>query len=171
MSGIQRILVPTDFSPASDIALQYAIDLSQRLSARIHLIHVVDDASFATVYPDGGYVPDLPELRARLISEWTSHLQSAVTRCAAAGIVTTSEVLVGGPARTIAEAAASRGSDLIVMGTHGRGALAHFFVGSVAERVVRTAPCPVLTVRDTSRVADVLAVERVSALATGPAGA
>jgi nucleotide-binding universal stress UspA family protein len=170
MSGIQRILVPTDFSPASDIALQYAMDMAGHLGARIHLVHVVDDASFAIAYPDGVYVPDVPELREQLVKEATDELQKPVTRCAAAGIMTTSEVLVGTPSKAIVQAAASQGSDLIVIGTHGRGALAHFILGSVAERVVRTAQCPVLTVRDTSRIADALAAERMSAhVATQPA--
>lgn len=170
MSGIHSILVPTDFSPASDIALQYAIDMAQRLGARIHLLHVVDDASFAMAYPDGVFVPDVPELRARLVQEATDQLQKPVTRLAATGVMTTSEVLVGTPARAIVQGATARGSDLIVMGTHGRGAFAHFVLGSVAERVVRTAHCPVLTVRDTSRIADLIAAERVSAhIAAQPA--
>jgi nucleotide-binding universal stress UspA family protein len=76
--------------------------------------------------------------------------------------MTTAHVQFGTPARVIADTAENRGTDLIVMGTHGRGAIAHLLVGSVAERVVRIAPCAVLTVRDTARIADVLADERVA---------
>jgi hypothetical protein len=79
------------------------------------------------------------------------------------GVTATMEVIVGWPARVIAQTATSRGTDLIVMGTHGRGTIAHLVLGSVAERVVRTAPCAVLTVRDSSRIADVLAAERDAA--------
>jgi universal stress protein A len=163
MPGIQRILVPTDFSPASDIALQYAIDMAERLGSQIHLLHVVDDASFAIAYPDGVYVPAVPELREQLVQEASDHLKTSTDRCLTAGVTTSREVLVGPPARVIAQTAASRGTDLIVMGTHGRGVFAHLLLGSVAERVVRTAPCAVLTVRDSSRIADVLAAERVAA--------
>ena len=72
------------------------------------------------------------------------------------------EVFVGRPVAAIVEAAKMRKADLIVMGTHGRGALAHLVLGSVAERVLRTAQCPVLTVRDNSRAADAIADELVA---------
>ena len=162
MATIHQILVPTDFSPASDIALQYAIDMAERLGAEIHLLHVVDDASAAIAYPDGLYVPAMSELLDRLIGEASAQLQRSVERCRGADVATSREVLVNSPAQAIVQTAASRGIDLIVMGTHGRGAFAHFLLGSVAERVVRTAPCAVLTVRDTSRIADALAAERVA---------
>ena len=162
MPGINRILVPTDFSPASDIALQYAIDLTERFDARIHLLHVIDDTSFAAAYPDGVYV-EIPGLRERLISEATDQLSKPVARCAAAGLEARAEVIVGHPARTIVKTATAQGIDMIVMGTHGRGGFAHLLLGSVAERVVRTGPCAVLTVRDGSPLADVLAAESVDA--------
>ena len=162
MTEIQRILVPTDFSPASDIALQYAIDMAPRLGSQIDLLHVVDDASFAAASPDG-LLFEVPGIRQRLIQDAAIRLKESVDRCNAAGLVTTDEVVVGKPARIIAQAATSRGTDLIVMGTHGRGAFAHLVLGSVAERVVRTAPCAVLTVRDSSQIADVLAAEVATA--------
>ena len=161
MSGIARILVPTDFSPASDLALQYAIDLADRLRCRIDLLHVVDDLTIPTVYP--GSDVEIPALREQLMSEASAQLTRVLERCVAAGVTSSAQVLVGTPARVIAETADSGGTDLIVMATHGRGAIAHLLVGSVAERVVRIAPCPVLTVRDTSRIADILADERVPA--------
>ena len=162
MPNIHRILVPTDFSPASDIALQYAIDLGERLGSQIHLLHVIDGANVAAAYPDGLYI-EIPSLRERLIQESTDQLRKAAGRCEAAGLMTTFEVVVGSPARAIAKTATSRASGLIVMGTHGRGAIAHLLLGSVAEQVVRIAPCAVLTVRDTSRIADILAAEQVAA--------
>ena len=72
-------------------------------------------------------------------------------------------MIVGHPARAIVKTATSQGIDVIVMGTHGRGGFAHLLLGSVAERVVRTSPCAVLTVRDGSPLADVLAAESVDA--------
>jgi nucleotide-binding universal stress UspA family protein len=155
------MLVPTDFSPASDIAFTYAVDMAVRQGCSIHLLHIIDDASFATAYPDGFYV-ELPGLRAQLIGEATGRLEEKAAKCMAAGVTATTEVAVGRPARAIVEEATSRGTDLIVMGTHGRSGFAHLVLGSVAERVVRTAPCPVLTVRDTSRIADVIAAEAVA---------
>jgi universal stress protein A len=155
MSHTKRMLVPTDFSPASDIALDYAIDLAARDGATIHLLHVLDDGNVATVYPDGFYV-EMLGLRARLIDEAMSRLKERVTGCDAASVLATVEVAVGRADRVIVERATSRGTDLIVMGTHGRSGFAHLVIGSVAERVVRTAPCPVLTVRNTARTADLL---------------
>ena len=120
------------------------------------MLHAVDDASFATAYPDGLYV-ELPGVREQLIADANARLQPLVAACAAAGVPATSQTVVGRPARLIAEVAKARVTDLIVMGTHGRGGFAHMVVGSVAERVVRTAPCAVLTVRDSSHTADVVA--------------
>jgi nucleotide-binding universal stress UspA family protein len=160
MPGIARILVPTDFSPASDLALQYAIDLADRLRCRIDLLHVVDDVTIPTLYP--GSDVEVPALREQVMSEASAQLTKVLDRCVAAGVMTTAHVQFGTPARVIADTAENRGTDLIVMGTHGRGAIAHLLVGSVAERVVRIAPCAVLTVRDTARIADVLADERVA---------
>jgi hypothetical protein len=78
--------------------------------------------------------------------------------CIAARVTTTTHAQVGQPSRTIVDVAKSRGTDPIVMGTHGRSGFAHFVLGSVAARVVRTAPCAVLTVREASRVAGSRAV-------------
>jgi universal stress protein A len=161
MSEIKRMLVPTDFSPASDIAFNYAIDMAARHGATVHLLHVLDDASFATAYPDGFYV-ELPGLRAQLTDEAMRRLEDMVAKCAGVAVSATLEVAVGRPARVIADVARARGTDLIVMGTHGRSGFAHLVLGSVAERIVRVAPCAVLTVRDTSRIADAIAAESVA---------
>jgi universal stress protein A len=158
MTAIKRMLVPTDFSPASDIAFLYAIDMAAREGSTLHLLHVVDEASFATAYPDGFYV-ELPGVRAQLSDEANAKLRDMAARCAAANVEATTEVAVGRAARVIAETATARGTDLIVIGTHGRGGFAHLVLGSVTERVVRIAPCAVLTVRDTSRIADAIAAE------------
>jgi nucleotide-binding universal stress UspA family protein len=161
MPQVKQILVPTDFSPASDIAFGYALDLAAREGAAIHLLHVLDAAGFAAAYPDGLYV-ELPALREESIQRAKATLDDVAKRCAAVNVVATTEVLVGAPAGSITAEANVRGSDLIVMGTHGRGAFAHFVLGSVAEKVVRTAQCPVLTVRDTSRAATLMSLETVS---------
>jgi nucleotide-binding universal stress UspA family protein len=124
-----RILVPTDFSPLSTVALEHAIALASLCRASIHLMHVQADA---------GKDVDIEAAR---------RLAGLVSRCHAEGIVVTSQMCAGQPAAAIVEAAADRAVDLIVLGTHGRHGVAHLMLGSVAEHVVRTAPCPVLTVR------------------------
>lgn len=117
---IRRILVPTDFGQASDAALAQARELAAALGASLHLVHVVEDAERADAL--------------------AASLEAALGHQTA--------LLSGPTARTIVEYAADRAFDLIVMGTHGRTGVAHLLLGSVAEQVVRTAPCPVLTVRE-----------------------
>jgi universal stress protein A len=170
MSRVKRLLVPTDFSPTSDIAFNYALDMAAREHASLLLLHVIEDASFAAAYPDGLSV-EQPGRRVQLIAEADRQLQDAVMRAAAAGVIATTQVIVGSPASSMITAVENEwGSDLIVMGTHGRSGLAHFVLGSVAERVVRTAHCPVLTVRDWSRAPDIVTAETVSER-YAPAGA
>jgi universal stress protein A len=140
------ILVPTDFSPASAKALEYAQLLGARFNGSLNLLHVVEDP-VATVGPEA-YVVDLPALREQIVHDAERRL--AEVAAPLSGVTVTTEVLVGSPARAIAKVAADRGAGLIVMGTHGRGGLAHLLLGSVAERVIRTAHCPVLTVREHS---------------------
>ncbi len=161
MAAIKRMLVPTDFSPASDIAFTYAVDMAAREGSTLHLLHVLDEASFATAYPDGFYV-ELPGIRAQLTDEANARLQDLVARCAAENVEATTELAVGRAARIIVQTATTRGTDLIVIGTHGRSGFAHLMLGSVTERVVRMAPCAVLTVRDTSRIADAITAEAVA---------
>jgi universal stress protein A len=161
MTAIKRMLVPTDFSPASDLAFAYAVDMAAREGSTLHLLHVLDEASFATAYPDGFYV-ELPGVRAQLTDEANARLKEMVGRCAAVNVEATTELAVGRAARVIVQTATTRGTDLIVIGTHGRSGFAHLMLGSVTERVVRMAPCAVLTVRDTSRIADAIAAEAVA---------
>jgi nucleotide-binding universal stress UspA family protein len=160
MSRLKRLLVPTDFSPASDIAFNYALDMAVREGASIHLLHVIETATLTAVFPDGLYA-ELPGLRERLIGEAERRLAETAQQCAAANVVATTQVLIGAAASAITGEAGARGTDLIVMGTHGRSGFEHLMLGSVAERVLRSAHCPVLTVRDSSRAADTIAEEAV----------
>jgi nucleotide-binding universal stress UspA family protein len=160
MSRIKRLLVPTDFSPASEIALQYAIDLAPP-GASIHVLHVVDDTGLAASYPDGLDV-DIPAVRRQLVADAESRLEAEVHKVWAPHTVLTTEVLAGRPIGVIVQTAKARHADLIVMGTHGRSGFAHLMLGSVTERVLRTAHCPVLAVRDNSQAADALAEELVT---------
>jgi nucleotide-binding universal stress UspA family protein len=147
--GLTRILVPTDFSPPSAAAVAMAKELAARFGASIQLLHVLEDP-----YAAGNYAPEVyGYVPAGLRETWQ---RTAETQLLAAFPVREREafrgnaaVVFGSPARTIVEYADTNGFDLIVMGTHGRGGVAHLLLGSVAERVVRTARCPVLTVRET----------------------
>lgn len=153
MAQIKRMLVPTDFSPASDLALEYAVDMAFRCGASIHLLHVLEDPVLTTAYPDGYFV-ELPDLLKQMTEDAERRLRDAAKMCATANVDATTQVIIGRPARSIAQEAADRGVDLIVMGTHGRGGFAHLVLGSVAERILRIAPCPVLTVRETKQITE-----------------
>jgi nucleotide-binding universal stress UspA family protein len=156
-----RILVPTDFSPASAAAFATATELAEPFRASITLLHVLEDPYATSAYAAEvyGYLPQ--GLKETWQRNAEAHLLKVLPAEERDRIGASSEVVFGSPAQAIVEHAEGRGFDLIVMGTHGRSGVAHLLLGSVAERVVRTAPCPVLTVRDSTAKADV----------TAPAGA
>jgi nucleotide-binding universal stress UspA family protein len=131
-----RILVPTDFSAPSDAALAYARVLAGTFGPSLHLLHVLDNVFLRAVLADprDQETAALGQLRDRLTAEDR-------TRLHALPVVERSDE----PADEIVSYARTRDIDLIVMGTHGRGGMAHLLMGSVAEKVVRGAPCPVVT--------------------------
>jgi nucleotide-binding universal stress UspA family protein len=145
-TSVTQILVPTDFSATADAALEYAFLLATRFGASVQLLHVLDDPFVTDGFTAEAYIAEAPTLRTAMLQDAQARLKHrAETR--EGGVTVTSEVLFGHGAKTIAEYAAERDVDLIVMGTHGRTGVAHLLLGSIAERLVRTAPCPVLTVR------------------------
>jgi nucleotide-binding universal stress UspA family protein len=139
----ETILMPTDFSPAADHALEYAVLLARQSGASIHLLYVVAFPVEVTAWPEAYWV-ELGGLRDQLRADAEREL--AARAAGISGVEVSTEVKDGSPARTIVDCAVARRCQLIVMGTHGRGGLGHLVLGSVAERVVRTASCPVLTV-------------------------
>jgi nucleotide-binding universal stress UspA family protein len=143
----KRILVPTDFSPPSDAALEYARSVAGRYGASLHLLHVAEDP-YRAFYSAEVFVPEIEGLRDEILTDTTRRLKERLRPSDVTELRATSESIIGTPAGSIVEYAAGHDIDLIVMGTHGRGGMAHLLMGSVAERVVRTAPCPVLTVRE-----------------------
>lgn len=145
---ISRILVPIDFSAHSEYALQYAIALAGRLDASLHLLHVVEDPLASGAWGPEGVLPDLTELRAELIADAEQRLLAYRGEAERAQVPVVTAARIGLTSHTIVDYAKTLNVDLIVMGTHGRTGVAHLFVGSVAERVLRHAPCPVLTVRE-----------------------
>jgi universal stress protein A len=147
MKRITRILVPTDFSATSDVAVDYAATLARKFDASIHLLHVVEDRFVGGAVGAELYAASVPALTAQLIDEAAAKLACVFPSAAYDRLRVTSEVGVGSPAATIIDTAANQECDLVVMGTHGRNGMSHLLLGSVAERIVRQAPCPVLTVR------------------------
>jgi nucleotide-binding universal stress UspA family protein len=145
---IRRILAPTDFSDFSKQALKSALELAQAFDAKLLLLHVVD----LPPYPVEGLVPSslggnlLDDLERQASSELAGVLPEAQGGAVDVG----RRVIIGTPYRKIVEVAEEEQSDMIVMATHGRTGLSHLVMGSVAEKVVRTATCPVLTIRPAS---------------------
>ena len=153
MPSFKMIVVPMDFSTGSTRALAYARVLAERFGASLHLLHVVQDPYLAAGWSEG--YPAIPDLTEQLRQETERRLQDLASSLTP--LTTSTEAVVGTPAQTIAQVATEQRADLIVMGTHGRTGVAHLLLGSVAERVIRSAPCPVLTVRDSSVAVPVLA--------------
>lgn len=149
MPRYQRILVPTDFSEGVKEALSHAAALGREYKSTLILLHVLDSRFYPSgFFPSYDYFTRLlTEFKAKAKAEMENLSRSPRFR----GIPLESQIREGDPATAIVEAAKDEKADLVVMGTHGQTALEHVLVGSTAEKVVRTCPCPVLTVR--SRVA------------------
>ena len=148
---VQHMLVPMDFSATADQALAYAIALAQQLQARLTLLHVLDLTPVTMDEMTAGVTATYLEAQE---TEAQHLLQASLERVQHAGLQGESLLVEGTPTHTIVEMAGEQGVDLIIMGTHGRTGLAHVFLGSVAEHVVRQAPCPVLVTRKTMDVLD-----------------
>jgi nucleotide-binding universal stress UspA family protein len=133
------ILVPTDGSDTAEAAVDHAIDLATRYDATLHTLYVVEEPP-----TDEGAAPDVLDA---LETTGKRAIQRAVDRARTADIGTVEgQVAEGPPHKAIVDYVAAEGIDLVVMGTHGRTGLDRMLIGSVAEKVVRTAPVPVLTV-------------------------
>ena len=146
MIALKNVLVATDFGEAADAALTYGRALAGRFGATLHVLHVADNIYLRAYGPEPPVV--LPTLQTDIEEAARKRLADLLVDSDASGPPTTPTVLTSSaPAFAIVDYARDNNIDLIVMGTHGRQALAHIMMGSVAERVVRMAPCPVLTVR------------------------
>jgi nucleotide-binding universal stress UspA family protein len=150
MIVLKNILVATDFGEASDAALTYGRDLARSYASRLHVLHVADDLMVR--FANEASMAVLPDVQKQFEDVARERVRALVTEEDTATLDARPAVITSiGIAETIVQYAKDHAIDLIVMGTHGRRALAHVFMGSVAERVVRTAPCPVLTVRHPER--------------------
>lgn len=142
--SMPHFLVPIDFSAYAEQALDYAARLARTLKARLTVLHVIQPVPMAGV--DMGVA--LPEAYLRELEEAVQHnMEEALGRVTADGLTAERVVLYGVPFQEIVETAKAHQVDLIVMGTHGRTGLMYVLLGSVAEKVVRLAPCSVLVVR------------------------
>jgi nucleotide-binding universal stress UspA family protein len=144
----KKILVATDFSDGSDEALAQAILMAKPSAAEIEILHVVELAAefpFGTPYFDADY--------GALYASVDQRLSERADRVVAAGLRSTTKIAEGNAVTEITQRARAMGADLIVVGTHGRTGLAHVMLGSVAERVVQRASCPVLTVPFSTKAA------------------
>lgn len=146
MKGVRRILHPTDFSRASGAAFLKAVALAKESRAQLLLVHVLLPT---TPFIGDGYISPktYEELEASARRGAQRELAKVVAKAQKAKARVKAVLLEGVPYDRIARVARSKRADLIVMGTHGRSGLSKFFLGSVAERVIALAPCPVLTVR------------------------
>ena len=149
--AVQHILVPTDFSQYADYALDYAIELAKVLQARLTVLYVFHLSALAL-----GEAP--PAVLADTLEAMETHAQQqtqmVLARVQGAGLQGDSAIVEGIPFQVIIDTAQDKEADLIVMGTHGRTGLTHALMGSVAEKVARLAPCPVLVTRETTAASD-----------------
>lgn len=142
---LKRLLVPVDFSDCSMRALDYALALGEACQARLILLHVVEPAA----YPQSALalVPSLEETNQTLLEAGRERLAALCRKRLGHRMQTETLVRMGHPHSEIPDTAKAMGADLLIVGARGHTGLKHALLGSTAERVVRQAPCPVLTVR------------------------
>jgi len=146
MARIRTILVPTDFSDASTAAWQYAGDLAVKLNARIHLLHVVANPFISDPWGAEAFALRIADMLAQSEKSARDQLQATVPRKGPLARRVTARTAHGGAVDEILHYVTRHRVDLIVMGTHGRGLAGRWLLGSVAERIVRHSPVPVMTV-------------------------
>jgi universal stress protein A len=146
MPQIRKILVPVDFSACSRAALDWAAQLAAKFEATIDVLHTWDTPPYVgpevIIHVAGETQQTLAQLGRQHAEKEMQHFLKSVEQ---PGVVR-GRIEIGDPVDTIVRLA-GEGYDLIVMGTHGRGGITHILLGSVAEKVVRRAPCPVMTIR------------------------
>jgi universal stress protein A len=144
MEALKKILVPTDFSPGAAAATEHALSLAHAFGGTVTLFHVYALPTY--VFPDGSTFVAGPDVAAKIERDVLDTLATAARNAERqSGVPVLTRSVIGAPYDEII--AAAKEYDLIVMGTHGRTGLKHLLLGSVAEKVVRHASCPVLTVR------------------------
>jgi universal stress protein A len=145
MKPFERIMVATDLTPASQSALDEALVLAKENGAELMLAHVCEAPNLSQAAAVSPKVYD--EWRRNLKAGAQERLQPYLDKAREEGVHAGALVLFGAPDEAIIEAAQTNNADLVVLGTHGRKGVSRLFLGSVASRVISTAPCPVMTVR------------------------
>lgn len=140
---ISRVLAPVDLSDQSELVLHHAAALAESYAAPIDLLHVVEEAAYPNVYGLDPLTPSTPNVQDRAREALETLASKLDLRTDPVNV----HVLAGNAARDVVEFAEDQAADLIVMATHGRTGLERFLIGSVAEKVVRRAPCPVFTLK------------------------
>ena len=143
MIALKNVLVASDFSDCSDAAVRHAENVAEAFGATLHLLHVVTEPlheMWASYAPGADFLNGVHMLEEQARKRLEAR---ALTLADTPAVINT---VWGDPSQEIIKYAADRGIDLIVCGTHGRTGLDHVVMGSVAERLVRSAPCPVMTV-------------------------
>jgi nucleotide-binding universal stress UspA family protein len=144
--SIEHILVAHDFGDHAQNALEYALSLAEKVGARVTVVHAYELPIYG--FPDGLALTVDVTLRIQTAS--TEALDAILAKSQRPGVPVSGMVRQGPAWSEIAAAAGETKADLVVVGTHGRRGLAHALLGSVAEKVTRSAPCPVLVVRGSS---------------------
>ena len=135
---VQKILCPIDFSPASDAALRWAADLARQIGGELEVVHS---------WQLSAYAQPTSELANESRRQLGVEMDAALARAQLAGVRVHSQLRLGPPEEEIVKAATELGADIIIMATTGKTGIQHFLIGSVAERVMRASPVPVVTVR------------------------
>lgn len=144
----KKILCPVDFSEFTDEILEYALDIAKKYNAELHLIHIIPNLNYFTPYESFFTPENLVVVEKNMETEVNKDFDDLMKKIN----VPAKKIIKNGTAFVeIIDYVRKESIDLIIMGTHGRTGLEHILIGSVAERVVRKAPCPVLTVRPKSR--------------------
>ncbi len=149
MLPFKRILCPIDFSPASYEALKVAVEMAGKFEAALEVIHVIPPVPVHSPYPDPPLAVsfDVPLYQQELARHSEKALENLVGQAVPREIPTMIRVLTGEAAQEIVDFAAKESSSLIIIATHGLTGWRHFVIGSVTEKVIRLAPCPVLAIR------------------------
>ena len=147
MIKVKKVLVSTDFSEAAHKAMPYAASLAEEYEAELHIVHVVEDSLYYAQFVYDGAPFDPTVLIEGLVEDRKKKL-AEVLKLVPASVKAKTHLRRGLVASEIIAAAKETDADVVVLATHGRTGLSHLIFGSVAERVVRECPCPVLTVRE-----------------------
>ena len=148
---IRTILVPTDFSEYAEYAFPWALQMAADWQAKLVLFHAAAPIS-PLAFPDSVYLPELQRLETDMLADAEKRMAEFVEKQGSSSVVVETRVVVGEPVFEICQAVGREQADLIIMGSHGRTGLAHVLLGSVAERVIRHASCPVLVARKPKEV-------------------